>query len=286
MPELEPLPPEEAARMLFQLTRSPEFSPLRDATRPVMGVTGRQVVLMAFGLPLLTALIVAGSLYLGHLITAKSDRPMNISVMPAQPKIDVNVPQAPPPRIEVTAATPQVQVNVPQALPPHVTVTQPAQLPPNITIQPASPTVTVIDRRGDPGEIVRPAAVSIDSGQFGAGENPAANKTPVEPAKAPADALKPETPPTPASTPAAPKKSSSLAPNNPALALHNTPAAIDVSARAPEKPAEREPDPALVVPLPGDPEEHEIEEVFEGEILPRSQSEIARQKMMDARKKP
>ncbi|HYG74270.1 MAG TPA: hypothetical protein VEK08_04620 [Planctomycetota bacterium] len=101
---------------------------------------------MAFGLPVMTTAIVMGSMYAGHIMTVRSDRPTNVLVSAAPPSIDVNVPTAAPPNVQVSAPPATVDVHVPQSAPPVVTV-NPATLPaPNINITPPAPTVTVIER--------------------------------------------------------------------------------------------------------------------------------------------
>ena len=106
----------------------------------------KHIVLMAFGLPLMTSVIVAASMYAGHVLTTRSDRPTNVTVSAQAPRIDVNVPQAVPPTIQVASALPAITVQVPQSPPANVTVNTPQAAPPNITISPATPTVTVIQR--------------------------------------------------------------------------------------------------------------------------------------------
>jgi hypothetical protein len=109
----------------------------------------RKVVVMAFGLPLMTTVIVIGSMYAGHIMTTRSDRPTNVMVSAASPNIDVavKVPELAPPQINVTASPANVDVHVPQQLPPTVTVNTPTAAAPNITVNPAAPTVTVINQR-------------------------------------------------------------------------------------------------------------------------------------------
>ena len=97
----------------------------------------REVLVMLFGLPVMVTIIVLASIAVGHLVTARSDRPTNVTVSAATPKVDVNVPQGPAPVITVT---PKVDVNVPQAPPPAV----------NISAPPA--VVTVLDRRAEETE--------------------------------------------------------------------------------------------------------------------------------------
>ena len=105
------------------------------------------VLIMAFGLPIMTTAIVAGSMYAGHLITQVSDRPTQFNVQTAPPKIDINVPQAAPPNINVSSTAPRVDVHVPQQAAPTVTVNTPPQAPPNITVNPPAATVTILDKR-------------------------------------------------------------------------------------------------------------------------------------------
>jgi hypothetical protein len=119
-------------------------------------------LILAFGLPVVTTLIVMGSMYVGHIITTTSERPTEVRVQGVQPKIDVNVPQGPAPNVHVSATAPQVDVHVPPAppvlppmitvntpptAPPMITVNTPPVAPPNITVNPSPATVTVIDRR-------------------------------------------------------------------------------------------------------------------------------------------
>src|SRR5438067_10532145 len=107
----------------------------------------KHVVLMAFGLPVMTTAIVMGSMYAGHVMTTHSDRPTNVLVSAAAPKIDVNVPQAAPPSVNISASPATVDVHVPLSLPPTVTVNTPSAPAPNITVNPPPATVTVIERR-------------------------------------------------------------------------------------------------------------------------------------------
>ncbi|HYF52245.1 MAG TPA: hypothetical protein VEJ63_22750 [Planctomycetota bacterium] len=100
----------------------------------------REVLVILFGLPVMVTLIVLASIGVGHLVTTRSDRPTNVTVSAATPKVDVNVPQAPTPQINVSAATPKIDVNVPQVSPPAVNVTTPPAV------------VTVLDRRAEETE--------------------------------------------------------------------------------------------------------------------------------------
>ena len=148
------------------------------------------IVVMAFGLPIMTTVIVAGSMYAGHLITQSSDRPTEVRVQAAPPKIDITVPQAAPPNINVSAAAPNVDVHVPQMLPPTVTVNTPQLAPPNITVNPPAATVTVIDRReGEHGALL--AAENVKPGNPATkaqivSEKPAAPMAPEKAALTPA----------------------------------------------------------------------------------------------------
>src|SRR3954467_13743443 len=102
MAETEPVEPHEAAAHLFRAgARNPGVSGIRSAavssgTRPAISVSlepankpgatkhtvvnegkvatiqSRHILWMAFGLPLMTAAISMGSMYLGHLITTQS----------------------------------------------------------------------------------------------------------------------------------------------------------------------------------------------------------------------
>src|SRR5690242_11038370 len=119
--------------------------------------SSRQVVLMAFGLPMMTSVIVIGSMYAGHIMTTHSDRPTNVMVSAATPNIDVNVPQAAPPNVQVSAPPAVVDVHVPQSAPPAITVNTPPFPSPNITVNPAAPTVTIIEREKERREDPKPA---------------------------------------------------------------------------------------------------------------------------------
>jgi len=98
----------------------------------------REVLVMLFGFPVMVTTIVLASIGVGHLVTTRSDRPTNVTVSAATPKIDVNVPQGPVPQVNVSA--PRVDVNVPQMQPPAVNVTTPPAV------------VTVLDRRAEETE--------------------------------------------------------------------------------------------------------------------------------------
>ncbi|HYF49401.1 MAG TPA: hypothetical protein VEJ63_08345 [Planctomycetota bacterium] len=106
--------------------------------------SSKNIALMAFGLPIMTTAIVLGSMYAGHLITTRSDRPTNVNVAAPTPRIDVNVPQAAPPTVAVNATAPKVDVHVPQAAPAAVTVNPPSMPAPHITVNPPPASVTVI----------------------------------------------------------------------------------------------------------------------------------------------
>jgi hypothetical protein len=96
----------------------------------------KEVLIILFGLPVMITLIVLASIGVGHVVTTRSDRPTNVTVAAATPKIEVNVPQQPAPKIQVSATVPNVDVNVPQALPPTINVTTP-------------PAVVTVLERGD-----------------------------------------------------------------------------------------------------------------------------------------
>jgi hypothetical protein len=115
----------------------------------------KHVVVLAFGLPVLTTAIVLGSMYAGHYLTVRSDTPtqVNVSAAPpnidvkvesATPKIEVNVPQAAPPTIAVNATAPHVDVHVPTGPAPTVTFQPPSMPAPNITVNSPPAQVTVI----------------------------------------------------------------------------------------------------------------------------------------------
>lgn len=110
---------------------------------------GREVLIIGFGGMMLVTLVVLSSIYVGHAITVVSNVPQPIHVMPAQPQVSVNVPNAPAPRVEVSAAAPAVNVHVPA---------QPAPVV-NVSTPPA--TVTVIDQREKP-KAEKPPAVLPD----------------------------------------------------------------------------------------------------------------------------
>lgn len=111
--------------------------------------SSRQVVLMAFGLPVMTTVIVMGSMYAGHIMTTRSDRPTNVMVTAAPPTVDVDVqvPENVPPNIQVSAPPATVDVHVPQQPAPMVTVNTPQAEPPSITVNPPAPIVTFIEHR-------------------------------------------------------------------------------------------------------------------------------------------
>jgi hypothetical protein len=131
---------------------------------PKVAQRNNHVIVMAFGLPIMTTAIVMGSMYAGHLITQSSDRPAEVRVQTSPPKIDINVPQSAPPNINVSSTAPKVDIHVPQLQPPTVTVNTPQLAPPNITVNPPAATVTVIEKReGDhtpllASETLKPAA--------------------------------------------------------------------------------------------------------------------------------
>jgi hypothetical protein len=121
---------------------------------------GSAVIVLAFGLPIMTTAIVVGSMYVGHIITNRSDRPSQIvRVESATPKIDVNVPQAAPPNVQIATQPPKVDVHIPVGPAPTVTVNTPPPLAPNITVNPPPASVTIIDRHEEkltPGPFVAP----------------------------------------------------------------------------------------------------------------------------------
>jgi len=85
----------------------------------------REVLTLLFGIPTMITLIVLASIGVGHWVTTRSDRPTNVTVAAAAPRIDVNVPQAAAPKIQVTATPPNIDVNVPQQAPPTINVSTP-----------------------------------------------------------------------------------------------------------------------------------------------------------------
>jgi hypothetical protein len=72
-------------------------------------ITGGQLVTMVVALPLMSAAISMGSMYLGHVITERTMRPSNFALAPApkfeMPKFEIKMPPMP------VAAAPIVQVN-------------------------------------------------------------------------------------------------------------------------------------------------------------------------------
>jgi hypothetical protein len=83
----------------------------------------REVMVMLFGLPVMVTVITLASIAMGHWVTARSERPINVTA--AAPRIDVNVPQQPAPNIQVSSAPPKIDINVPQATPPAINVSTP-----------------------------------------------------------------------------------------------------------------------------------------------------------------
>ncbi|HEY3319806.1 MAG TPA: hypothetical protein VGP72_04945 [Planctomycetota bacterium] len=181
----------------------------------------KQVLLMAFGLPTLTTVIVLGSMYAGHVITTRSDRPTNVLVSPTPPKIDVNVPQQAAPNIEVSATAPQVDVHVPMGPAPSVTVNTPQQPAPTVTVNPTAPMVTIVEHNVE--REPRPAASLADlppapqAAAVAATTNaPSVNSATTTVAAAPKAAAPATEPAKPASVPPAPKPAAPEAPKAPA----------------------------------------------------------------------
>ena len=171
---------------------------------------GNAVIVLAFGLPVMTTAIVVGSMYVGHVITNRSDRPAQIvRVESATPKIDVNVPQAAPPSVQIATQAPRVDVHVPVGPAPTVTVNTPPPLAPNITVNPPPASVTIIDRHDEKqtpaGPFVPPEMPKSATPNLSPKVDPAATAV-----STPADAVvtQPEstkqTPAAPATIPAAP----------------------------------------------------------------------------------
>ena len=115
--------------------------------------TNKQVILLMFGLPIMTAGIVITSMYAGYTLT-HSEPQARFTVTAAPPKIDVNLPA---PQIQFNTPAPQVSIQVPSQPAPTV----------NVTTPPAA--VTVIDHRDSPRE----RAVEKES-HHGITETPAA----------------------------------------------------------------------------------------------------------------
>jgi hypothetical protein len=291
MAETEPVEPHEAASHLFRSgARNPGVSGIRSAavssgTRPAISVTlepankpaaapkhatptegkvatiqSRHILWMAFGLPLMTAAISMGSMYLGHLITTQSDRPTNVVVQPAQSAVQVNVPQAKPPVIEVRPSEAQVQVHVPQSAPPTVTVTTPQAAPPNITVNPPPATVTVIERKEESEKASADKSGAVAPGPAAATNTSTNTSTTTAPATPAGDASKLN----------APKGngSSYLPP------VHETRPLVNVSSNKPAV--------ALGVTATEPAQE---DDTLKGDVLPRSPAEIARQQADDDRRK-
>jgi hypothetical protein len=97
----------------------------------------KEVLVMLFGLPVMITLIVLVSIGVGHVVTTRSDRPTNVTVASAPPRIDVNVPQSQAPQVNVSSSPAKVDVNVPSAPAPTINVTTPPAV------------VTVVQRNGD-----------------------------------------------------------------------------------------------------------------------------------------
>jgi hypothetical protein len=89
----------------------------------VSKVESKEVMVMLFGLPVLVTVIILASIAMGHWVTTRSEKPINVTA--AMPRIDVNVPQQQPPSIQVSSAPPKIDINVPQAAPPAVNVSTP-----------------------------------------------------------------------------------------------------------------------------------------------------------------
>lgn len=99
---------------------------------------------VVFGLPIMLTLIVLASIYTGHYITTLSDRPTNVHVASAAPKIDVNVPQALAPHVTVSPSIAKIDVNVPNQPAPIINVSTPPAV------------VTVLDKREPEKPIAAP----------------------------------------------------------------------------------------------------------------------------------
>ena len=139
----------------------------------VNNLQSKEVLIMLFGLPVMITLIVLASIGVGHYVTTRSDRPTNVTVASATPKIDVNVPQAQAPQVNVSSSPAKVDVNVPSAPPPTINVTTPPAV------------VTVVQRNSD--EHAENTAAKTPA-------KPAPQKEVVKEAPAPAPAKLPEAP--------------------------------------------------------------------------------------------
>ncbi|HEY3319805.1 MAG TPA: hypothetical protein VGP72_04940 [Planctomycetota bacterium] len=113
----------------------------------------KEVLIMLFGVPVMITLIVLVSITMGHWVTARSDRPTNVTVAAAAPKIEMNVPPAAPPQVNVSASPANVEVKMPEMPPPSVQVNTP-------------PAVVTVVHRSDlfPFE-ARPAALRVDANE-------------------------------------------------------------------------------------------------------------------------
>jgi hypothetical protein len=80
----------------------------------------KNTLLMMFGLPIVTTFIVCTSMYVGHVLTKKMDRPTQVVVQPSTPQISF------------TAPAPNVDVHVPA---------------PAVNVMPSTAQVTVIERQ-------------------------------------------------------------------------------------------------------------------------------------------
>ena len=167
---------------------------------------GSAVIVLAFGLPVMTTAIVVGSMYVGHIITNRSDRPSQIvRVESATPKIDVNVPQAAPPNIQIATQPPKIDVHVPVGPAPTVTVNTPPPVAPNITVNPPPASVTIIDRNDQkqtPGPFVAPETPKSAIPNLSPKVDPAptAISTPADAVVTQPESIK-QTPATPATAP-------------------------------------------------------------------------------------
>lgn len=82
----------------------------------VTELEGKDAYLLLFGGGVLSALIVLASIFLGHVITQRSNVPTVVQVQPAvsTPTVSVKLPEAPAPVVNVAPATAAVEVHVPK----------------------------------------------------------------------------------------------------------------------------------------------------------------------------
>jgi hypothetical protein len=108
---------------------------------------GKDAYLLLFGGGTLSALIVLLSIYVGHVLTLRSNVPTVVQVQPAlsAPTVSVKMPEAQTPVVNVSPAV--VDVHVPQQQPPTVNITTPQPL---VQLMPAQTTAKVeVEKKED-----------------------------------------------------------------------------------------------------------------------------------------